>query len=745
MRDKRPGSYQDDPKETEESIGRAGDRDTSESQSSAESKGSAGARAPTAESDADQPSIASDVDDDETVFISAKASRYGYSKYHSDRQCRYVQRMDDIRETSRSVIESHYDECEDCLGESTTSSQPETELATRLRRIGEERDEEDSSDDPNRPLVTDGGVSVTMDDLSELTSIHCGCGEYAIAVPAGALPDVIDVVCPECNNHFGHGAPPDRPCPCQHDHNESKPEHGGDWQLAIDRDDDPHLRDLDGAAVERVEHYGSAYIAETEGGETVLVAGHEIVPDEDDEQAMTDGGQQLGRILAGRHGSYHFDTDAAREFRCPVCDARCTDTPNSGEVGHKIGCPRRPDGLPAGGNGGASYYQGEDDEDDERVLADGGQDIDHVLVKSNSSSKRRERKKYHLPDPDDPDTSRCAIDVAMVRKQRAQIPHHRLCKRCDPDHAQGASGEYGPCLAAKLRRIGEERDEEDDRPEPNERVLTDGGFHIAPCPSCETYAGIRTVITTSTDTDDPAALRLGCGCEVRFEFFEGEGEFADADHFPDDPEVVEAAMYESGSGPEPVTDGGHPVAPSDWPYAAVVHGADADEHCLAVTGAGDPCTNNAYGGDLCGMHSDADDPDVLEGAHQWARIHDRGTDRVVAVCVNCEAVWEGGEPPLAVACPTCGRDPGRRCDRDRERIDGGTTSPVPPHPARRERARETLDEYDYCPAAPFRIQADVGEFVTDGGWPTDVDDLLAQDPFLWRCFVRGVDGGGDDA
>lgn len=53
---------------------------------------------------------------------------------------------------------------------------------------------------------TEGGV----------TKVPCGCGEYAVLVPD--QPEAIDVVCPECGNHFGEGSAADEPCPCRHDH-----------------------------------------------------------------------------------------------------------------------------------------------------------------------------------------------------------------------------------------------------------------------------------------------------------------------------------------------------------------------------------------------------------------------------------------------------------------------------------------------------------------------------------------------
>lgn len=48
-------------------------------------------------------------------------------------------------------------------------------------------------------------------------------------------------------------------------------------KLNIDRNDDPHLRQLDGAEVESYERFGDeCYLVDVEG-EKVLVAGHELV------------------------------------------------------------------------------------------------------------------------------------------------------------------------------------------------------------------------------------------------------------------------------------------------------------------------------------------------------------------------------------------------------------------------------------------------------------------------------------
>jgi len=52
--------------------------------------------------------------------------------------------------------------------------------------------------------------------IGEPTEVPCGCGEYAAMVPSQPLS--LDVVCPECENHFGFGTEKGEDCPCQHDH-----------------------------------------------------------------------------------------------------------------------------------------------------------------------------------------------------------------------------------------------------------------------------------------------------------------------------------------------------------------------------------------------------------------------------------------------------------------------------------------------------------------------------------------------
>jgi predicted RNA-binding Zn-ribbon protein involved in translation (DUF1610 family) len=171
--------------------------------------------------------------------------------------------------------------------------------------------------------------------------------------------------------------------------------------------------------------------------------------------------------------------------------------------------------------------------------------------------------------------------------------------------------------------------------------------------------------------------------------------------------------------PLAVTDGGDELpAPSDWSHEAVVHGAQITTTCRAITGDGNPCTNNAHSGrPLCGLHQNAEDPDVLELYHQWARITDG--DRVVAVCINCQEVWDGGTPPLAVDCPTCPASVGQRCMNEdsvyQQNREGSTAAPVPPHPDRRDRARDAIDEYGLCPDAPGTPDDGQTQLLPDGG------------------------------
>lgn len=141
-----------------------------------------------------------------------------------------------------------------------------------------------------------------------------------------------------------------------------------------------------------------------------------------------------------------------------------------------------------------------------------------------------------------------------------------------------------------------------------------------------------------------------------------------------------------------------------WPYEAVVHGNDIDPDCLALTGSGKPCSYTAYESNeppVCNTHASVEDPDIVDDAHQWARISDPGNGPVT-VCVNCETLWHGLEPETAVDCPECAAAAGDRC-----RDESSTYSaPIPPHPERRQRAYQDLDHLVPCPANPMQAPDD---------------------------------------
>ncbi|MFH5800440.1 hypothetical protein [Haladaptatus sp. CMAA 1911] len=58
--------------------------------------------------------------------------------------------------------------------------------------------------------------------------------------------------------------------------------------------------------------------------------------------------------------SHARSVERENEFRCSICRARCTRTPEGLEVGHRYGCPERPDHLPNGGASGGAYYSEDD-------------------------------------------------------------------------------------------------------------------------------------------------------------------------------------------------------------------------------------------------------------------------------------------------------------------------------------------------------------------------------------------------
>jgi Arc/MetJ-type ribon-helix-helix transcriptional regulator len=177
--------------------------------------------------------------------------------------------------------------------------------------------------------------------------------------------------------------------------------------------------------------------------------------------------------------------------------------------------------------------------------------------------------------------------------------------------------------------------------------------------------------------------------------------------------------------PEICADGGQIIPErSLWAYDAVVHGANVDPCCLAITGSGKPCTYTAYGDAMfCGTHKDTEDPEVATGAHQWALISDDDVD--VAVCTNCYQVWYGGNPATAVDCPECSAEAGQRCRDDSSNL-GGKGAAHMPHPERREIAREQIDGFDECDAWP--LEDDDQAVATDGGRPVGAADAGAQVP-----------------
>ena len=72
----------------------------------------------------------------------------------------------------------------------------------------------------------------------------------------------------------------------------------------------------------------------------------------------------LGLDSGGR-----LPTDKPREFRCNLCNARCTRSPDGQtEYGHLDGCPDRPDDWPAG----CKHVRHASGEASDTVATDGG-------------------------------------------------------------------------------------------------------------------------------------------------------------------------------------------------------------------------------------------------------------------------------------------------------------------------------------------------------------------------------------
>ena len=70
------------------------------------------------------------------------------------------------------------------------------------------------------------------------------------------------------------------------------------------------------------------------------------------------------------------ETEKDREFRCPICEARCTEAlSSSDEYGHFTDCPRRPDHLPRGGKKG-DYIRLRSNREHEKLLAEAKEILD---------------------------------------------------------------------------------------------------------------------------------------------------------------------------------------------------------------------------------------------------------------------------------------------------------------------------------------------------------------------------------
>ena len=242
-----------------------------------------------------------------------------------------------------------------------------------------------------------------------------------------------------------------------------------------------------------------------------------------------------------------------------------------------------------------------------------------------------------------------------------------------------------------------------------EEIATDGGERLT-CPQCS--HPLDTEANNDALADDPDHEYFCPSCGHLFE---------------DDTAIVDNGVDT-------------PVL-CKWPYDATVFGAELNRDCLALTGTGKPCSYNAYPNNalpVCNTHADVDDPDIPDGAHQWARIDD--ADETVTVCVNCEVVWYGKEPEIAVGCPECEADAGERC-----RDETSTYSaPIPPHPQRRGVAYSLVDGFEPCPATH---DTDHKTLATDGGRPAGQNSGAAATPTEFKPYgagtVRQLAGVGD--
>lgn len=161
------------------------------------------------------------------------------------------------------------------------------------------------------------------------------------------------------------------------------------------------------------------------------------------------------------------------------------------------------------------------------AVTDGGWET--VLI--NQSSRMRgsgsNRRVFHLPDPDDPEASRCKTTGELVAKDwEAVRSNHTLCKLCDPDEPDHYGGGVGDDLAARLQMA-----------DPDD-IVTDGGrprlddvddpvairarkdldeFHEIDAdgrPICPTYPGVEWTVVERDDVVDDHHRCPTCEVEI---------------------------------------------------------------------------------------------------------------------------------------------------------------------------------------------------------------------------------------
>jgi len=67
----------------------------------------------------------------DTVYLSSKAATR--DRYHTDPNCRYLERVDTVYSKDREVVEPHLSLCRYCSGEFTTSSSADSSYHVALK------------------------------------------------------------------------------------------------------------------------------------------------------------------------------------------------------------------------------------------------------------------------------------------------------------------------------------------------------------------------------------------------------------------------------------------------------------------------------------------------------------------------------------------------------------------------------------------------------------------------------------